>query len=253
MARWLHQQARRSHRMLIRERKEQLGWWQGPLEAGLAAQSAPERCSADAAAANAIALCCGRCPLLLHGCRGCPHPIRPLLWPPDAQRSYGHGLVLRKPGLPPCPAGDARSLTRVCRRAPAPATSVGLHLQGLPKSPRLSSRLHPTRAPPCCAVRQPLLKKPALRRLAAAQPAGPPPPPPPPTRPQGKRQGAAPQSTPTMSKLKVLRGLSSRADDRRHLAEIMFYMAAIGINLQAPLPYWYIVCFFLIWGLFLVL
>ena len=179
----------------------------------------------------------------------CPRPIRALWRPAGAQWRYGR--VHRTPGLPPCPAGEARSLIRVCRRVSAPGSSVALHLQGLPLgSPLLSSRLHPTRAPPYCAVHQPLLKKPALRRLAAAQPGVPPPPP---AEPQGKRQGAAPQSTPTISKREVMRILSSRADDRLHLAKLILSLAALGIIMHAPLNYWYIVCFFLIWGLFLVL
>ena len=154
-----------------------------------------------------------------------------------------------RPALPAAP-GRSSGFTGAGQ---ATATSVALRLQGLPLgSPLLSSRLHPTRAPPHCAARQPLLKKPALRRLAAAQPAGPPPPPPP-AEPQGRPQGAAPQSTPTTSELKVLRILSSRADERRHLVKLMLYMAATGIILQASLPYWYIVCFFLIWGLLCVL
>ena len=209
---------------------------------GLAARSSPGA-APRGAPPKASPLCRQRCLFAPRLPRLCIRPIRPLLWPPDAHRRYGDASCTS--GLPPCPAGDARSLVRVHRRGQAPATSVALHLQGLPNSFLLSSRLHPTRAPPYCAVRQPLLK-PALRRLAAAQPAVPPRP----AAPQGQPQRAAPQSRPSGSQ--ALQACS-RANARRHLAKIMLGMTASGIIMQAPLTYWGCVCFFLCWGLLLVM
>ena len=264
VARWMNQQGRRSHQLLIRGRTEQLGWWQGRWRQGRPPKSAGERCS-PRRAAMAIALCLRRQFLLLPGCRGSV-PARSgrscgLQSPSGAMATPLARLGFR-PALPAAP-GRSSGFTGAGQ---ATATSVALRLQGLPLgSPLLSSRLHPTRAPPHCAARQPLLKKPALRHLAAAQPAVPPPP----AEPQGQPQGAAPQSAPNMSRAAHAYGSpfrrfwdggrfhplwgSSRADMRRGLGQIMLSLIATGVILQAPLPYWGCVCYFLIWGLLCVL